>query len=124
MAHILLADDDDQMRGFLRQALERAEHLVTDVADGLSALDKVRNDPTIDLLIADIVMPGMDGMRLSQEALKHRPDLKVMYITGFAVVSMDHPELQKAGQPAPPILSKPFHLKDLVTQVEALLNTP
>jgi two-component system, cell cycle response regulator CpdR len=122
MAHILLADDDTPMRGFLRQALERAGHGVTDVADGQAALDVLKGDTQIDLLLTDIVMPGMDGIALSQRALVLRPTLKVMYITGFAAVAMNHPELEKSGTLAPPILSKPFHLKDLVTQVEALLT--
>ncbi len=123
MAHILLADDDAPMRGFLRQALERADHDVTDVEDGTGALAVLESGAPIDLLLTDIVMPGMDGIALSQKALTLRPSLKVMYITGFAAVAMDHPELGKAGSIAPPILSKPFHLKDLVAQVDALLAT-
>ena len=121
MAHILLADDDAPMRGFLRQALEKAGHSVTDVEDGEAALSVIHTDLHIDLLLADIVMPGIDGITLSQKAMALRPALKVMYITGFAAVAMDHPELAKSGVMTPPILSKPFHLKDLVTQVETLL---
>lgn len=121
MAYILLADDDAPMRGFLTQALEKAGHEVHSVADGEEALAALEQDRPCDLLLADIVMPGMDGIALSQRAMILRPQLKVMYITGFAAVAMNHPELSKSGSIAPPILSKPFHLKDLVTQVEALL---
>lgn len=124
MAHILLADDDVAMRGFLRQALEKAGHNVTDVEDGLTAITMLESDVPLDLLLTDIVMPGMDGIALSQRALTLRPDLKIMYITGFAAVAMDHPELGKSGTIAPPILSKPFHLKDLVAQIDALLAIP
>ncbi len=69
-----------------------------------------------DLLLADIVMPGMDGIELSQRASKIRPGLKVMFITGFAGVVMDRAEREKR-----PVLSKPFHLKELVDQVEQVL---
>jgi two-component system cell cycle response regulator CpdR len=61
-------------------------------------------------------MPGMDGIELSQRAVKLSPALKVMFITGFAGVVMD-----RAAQEKRPILSKPFHLKELVDRVEHTL---
>jgi two-component system cell cycle response regulator CpdR len=129
MAHILLAEDDLSMASFLAQALERAGHRVTAKTDGLKAMDAFeeafQSGDSIDLLLADIVMPGMDGIELAQKARKLHPGLKVMFITGFAAVAMGENAHQPApGEPAARVLSKPFHLGELVAQVEAALNTP
>ncbi len=117
MAHILLAEDDDSMRNFLEMALKKAGHDVTATSDGLEALAALDKDDSYNLLLTDIVMPGMDGIELSQNATKKRPSLKVMFITGFSGVAESH---SKANDKAR-ILAKPFHLNDLVEQVETLL---
>lgn len=120
MADILLVEDDSAMRNFLDTALTRAGHEVTAREDGLQGLEALEDEGEhYDLLLTDIVMPGMDGIELSQQATKIRKDIKVMFITGFAAVAM--------GQHNPahinaPVLAKPFHLNDLVSQIETLLT--
>ena len=119
MAHILLVDDDSSMRHFLNTALKRAGHEVTLAADGLEALKRLAesNGSDYDLLLTDIVMPGMDGIQLSQEASALHPELKIMFMTGFSAMVMDRKEMKENLK----VLSKPFHLKDLVGQVDRLL---
>ncbi|MCD8520309.1 MAG: response regulator [Alphaproteobacteria bacterium] len=119
MAHILLAEDDNSMREFLGLALTKAGHSVTSCEDGIKALETLKDDTPYDLLLTDIVMPGMDGIELAQAATRERPAMKVMFITGFAAVAMG--EQQKATSDTR-ILSKPFHLKELVTQIDSLLK--
>jgi two-component system cell cycle response regulator CpdR len=85
MAQILLAEDDDSMREFLAKALRRAGHEVVPVGDGLDALAQLSELP-FDLLLADVVMPGLDGIELARRATKKQPGIKVMFITGFAAV--------------------------------------
>lgn len=118
MAHILVAEDDTSMLGFLRLGLEKAGHTVHTEENGTDALKALEEDSQFDLMLTDIVMPGMDGIELSQKAAKLYPDLKIMFITGFSAVAVGHdgfdPEQEK-------ILAKPFHLNDLVDQVETLL---
>jgi len=119
MAHILLSEDDESMCGFLTLALEKAGHSVEATHNGLDALKALKEkDAAYDLLLTDIVMPGMDGVELSQKAVKIQPKLKVMFITGFAAVAMGRDDIDQQDAT---ILSKPFHLKDLVDQVETLL---
>ena len=118
MARILIAEDDASMRNFLAMALSRAGHETEAREDGLAAMAALEGDAAFDLLLADIVMPGMDGIELAQKAVALRPGLKVMFITGFAGVAMSQ---QAQGRGAPQVLSKPFHLKDLVDQIETLL---
>ena len=118
MAKILIAEDDNSMRNFLEIALKKAGHEVQSCEDGLGALSALDKNNKFDLLLADIVMPGMDGIELSQKATEKSPALKVMFITGFAAVAMgaNNPAHQNAR-----VLSKPFHLKELVNQVDTLL---
>jgi two-component system cell cycle response regulator CpdR len=117
MAKILLAEDDDDMRRFLVKALEKAGHHVTSFAEGASAFEEVKQT-TFDLLLTDIVMPEMDGIELARRAAELDPSLKIMFITGFAAVAL-HPD-SKAPKDAK-VLSKPFHLRDLVTEVERMM---
>ncbi|PJB69033.1 MAG: response regulator [Alphaproteobacteria bacterium CG_4_9_14_3_um_filter_47_13] len=119
MAKILIAEDDSSMRHFLAMALERAGHDVNSCEDGLSALRVLEAEgQDFDLLLADIVMPGMDGIELSQKASKISDHLKIMFITGFAGVALGN---RNPGHEKARVLSKPFHLKELVDQVEELL---
>ena len=118
MARILLAEDDNDMRRFLVKALERAGHDVSDYDNGASAYERLREEP-FSLLLTDIVMPEMDGIELARRATEIDPDLKVMFITGFAAVALN-PD-SKAPKDAK-VLSKPFHLRDLVNEVDKMLQ--
>lgn len=122
MSHILLAEDDDSMRQFLTLALEKAGHRVTACADGLAAYKAAEDFGTgVDLLLADIVMPGMDGIELSQRVTQLHPHVKILFITGFSAVAMG---AGLSGNNQAKVLSKPFHLNDLVKQVEEILAKP
>lgn len=118
MARILLAEDDNDMRRFLVKALERAGYEVIDFDNGAGAYERLREEP-FSLLLTDIVMPEMDGIELARRATEIDPDLKVMFITGFAAVALN-PD-SHAPRDAK-VLSKPFHLRELVSEVEKLLQ--
>ncbi|MBT9369275.1 response regulator CpdR1 [Rhizobium sp. CSW-27] len=117
MHKILLAEDDNDMRRFLVKALEKAGYNVASFDNGASAYDRLREEPFA-LLLTDIVMPEMDGIELARRATELDPDLKVMFITGFAAVALNSDS--KAPKDAK-VLSKPFHLRDLVDEVNKLL---
>jgi two-component system cell cycle response regulator CpdR len=114
---ILLAEDDNDMRRFLVKALQAAGYDVASFDNGLSAYNRLREEP-FELLLTDIVMPEMDGIELARRATELDPEIKVMFITGFAAVALN-PD-NNAPKDAR-ILSKPFHLKDLVAEVQRLL---
>ena len=116
-AKILLAEDDGDMRRFLVKALQNAGFDVISYDNGLAAYQRLREEP-FQLLLTDIVMPEMDGIELARRASELDPDIKIMFITGFAAVALN-PD-NHAPKDAK-ILSKPFHLRDLVDQVERLL---
>lgn len=117
MSKIILAEDDNDMRRFLAKALQNAGYEVVSFDNGLSAYERIREEP-FTLLLTDIVMPEMDGIELARRATELDPDLKVMFITGFAAVALNP---NSNAPPQAKVLSKPFHLKDLVDQVEKLL---
>lgn len=118
MAKILLVDDDHSMRHFLEGALTRAGHEVSLCVDGEAAFKELKeNANNYDLMLTDIVMPGMDGIYLSQKAAELCPDLKIMFMTGFSAVTLDRADIKQNYQ----VFSKPFHLKDLVNEITRLL---
>lgn len=118
MIKILLAEDDRSMREYLARALERVGYAVTAVGCGTEAMPLLEAD-SFDLLLTDIVMPEMDGIELAQKASVLDPAIRVMFITGFAAVAL------QGGRTAPEakMLSKPFHLKDLVAEVDRMFQT-
>ncbi|MES2754532.1 MAG: response regulator [Pseudomonadota bacterium] len=117
MIRILLAEDDTGMREYLTRALERSGYAVSAVDRGTAALPLLETE-TFDLLLTDIVMPEMDGIELAQKAGELCPELRIMFITGFAAVTL------KAGRAVPQarVLSKPFHLRDLVLEVDRMFE--
>jgi len=117
MIRILLAEDEDAMRTYLARALENAGYEVVAVDRGTAAIPLLEMGD-FDLLLSDIVMPEMDGIELAQRCAEISPKTKVMFITGFAAVTL------KASREAPQakVLSKPFHLKDLVLEVERVFG--
>ena len=114
---ILLAEDDQAMRSYLERALEKAGYAVDSVDRGTEAVPLLE-DQNYDLLLSDIVMPEMDGIELAQRCNEISPHTKVMFITGFAAVTLK----ASREQPQAKVLSKPFHLRDLVLEVERVLE--
>ena len=119
MIRILLAEDEEAMRTYLARALQNAGYEVVAVDRGTAAVPLLERE-RFDLLLSDIVMPEMDGIELAQRCAEISPRTKVMFITGFAAVTL------KASREAPQakVLSKPFHLKDLVIEVERIFGQP
>ncbi|MDH3581026.1 MAG: response regulator [Hyphomicrobiales bacterium] len=117
ISRILLAEDDEDMRRFLVKALQKAGYDVVSFGNGTEAYERLKEEP-FTLLLTDIVMPEMDGIELARRAAELDPELKIMFITGFAAVALNpDSEAPKDAK----VLSKPFHLRDLVQEVERLL---
>ena len=115
MPKILLAEDDLDMRRFLVKALQNAGFDVISYDNGLSAYQ--REEP-FELLLTDIVMPEMDGIELARRAAELDPDIKIMFITGFAAVALNS---DSSAPKHAKVLSKPIHLRELVNEVQKLL---
>ena len=118
MIRILLAEDDTSMREYLARALTRVGYDVAAVGCGTEAIPLLEGEK-FDWLLTDIVMPEMAGIELAQKASLIDPAIRVMFITGFAAVAL------QGGRTAPEakLLSKPFHLKDLVAEVDRMFQS-
>jgi two-component system cell cycle response regulator CpdR len=119
MAHILVVDDDLAMLSFISTALKRANHNVAAHNNGKDALKALQAGEAYDLLLTDIVMPGMDGIELSKEASALFPNLKVMFISGFSVNPTNaRTKINFSGN----LMAKPFHLNDLIERIDVILK--
>jgi len=120
MARILLVDDEEPIRAFLKRGLELDGHAVITAIDGSDGLDRLRQEEgAFDLLLTDIRMPMMDGIALALAAKREFPDLTIILMTGFA----DQRERAKGLDAAvADVLTKPFSLGDLRSAVSRALN--
>jgi CheY-like chemotaxis protein len=106
---ILVAEDEAMLRLIAVEMLEDAGFQVFEAGDGVEALELLKANPQIALLVSDIKMPRMDGYALVQAGLLFRPDLKVLLMTGYA--HEPPPQMLKAREIQ--ILHKPFNLERL-----------
>jgi len=120
--NILVVEDDEAMMNFLEISLQREGFNTIATNDGSKALDIFKEYNNFDLIITDIVLPGIDGMELAKKATKHTPDIKVIFITGFSAMAVKQQD--NTSQENTKLLSKPFHLNELIDQVIQLLNLP
>ena len=117
MARILLAEDDVAVQSFVARALGHAGHTVTAVDDGVQALEALRGTD-YDLLITDIVMPGLDGIGLALKVGSDRPGLPILLMTGYAAERMRAHNLE---QIVLRVVAKPFTLEQICREAEAAL---
>jgi two-component system cell cycle sensor histidine kinase/response regulator CckA len=117
---ILLVDDDKDLREFLYQHLLLCGHSVLQAGSGAEAIERFRGNPEIDLLLTDIVMPGLPGDQLAAKLIEKKPSLPALFISGNApnqvrsVVPLDE------GRN---FLRKPFSLENLTNAIASLLKS-
>lgn len=120
-ARILLVEDEEAVRAFAGRALTARGYKVYEAASGSEALDLMSGiSKPIDLVISDVVMPGMDGPTLMRELRRRQPDLKIIFVSGYAEDAFERhlsPDEKNFT-----FLPKPFSLKELATTVKATLE--
>ena len=117
---VLLVEDASPVRDVARAILELNGYTVLTARDGLEALQLwQRLGPTIELLMADVVLPGMSGIELAHSLVAQRPDLKVLYTSGYTDDPPPRPDLDRAGSG---FLQKPFRADALLRKVRELLD--
>ncbi len=115
---ILVVDDEADVRALTAEMLEEDGHVVLVAADGAEAL-RVLEERPVDLLLADYVMPGMNGVELMRRAVQARPGLRVMLVTGYAELGGTE---GMAGLRTEQVLRKPFRSGELLRRVELVLG--
>jgi CheY-like chemotaxis protein len=117
---ILLVDDSAPLRNMMLGVLSQKGYSVLDAADGVTALEISRNYAgTIDLLITDIVMPRMGGVKLAEHIVQERPDIGLIFVTGYATDKYVIPQ-QRAGRTT--TLEKPYGTDALLRIVRGMLD--
>lgn len=124
MKTILLVEDEDMLRGLIRELLEIKGYAVLEASQGVEAIDllKQKGEP-VDLVLTDVVMPHMSGSELVERLRKDQPTLRVIFMSGYtgANNAAIHKSLEMPGVA---FLQKPFRLNALISQVEELLLRP
>jgi two-component system cell cycle response regulator CpdR len=119
MARVLIAEDDVAVHEFVRRALVHGGHDVETANDGLDALDHMIVDNDFDLLITDIVMPGMDGIALALKVAKEHPGTRILMMTGYAAERQRAHNLEELIHE---VIAKPFSLKQICDAAEEALS--
>ena len=118
---VLVVEDERRLREVTVAGLRELGYTIIHAHDGANALLKIDQHPEIDCLFTDIVMPGMSGRQLADEATRRRPDLKVLFTTGYARESVIHNQSLARGVN---FLPKPYTLDDLALKMRAVLGPP
>jgi PAS domain S-box-containing protein len=117
---ILLVEDEANLRYLARQYLEKQGYKVIEAADGAVAMQiAVAHDKVIHLLLTDVIMPGMNGRELAQRICEIRPNVKVLYMSGYTENVIGHDGMLDTGVS---LLQKPFTLRDLKGKVREVLD--
>ena len=117
---ILVVEDEEDVREFTVEVLRQLGYRVLEAADGHAALSILGVEPTVSLLFTDVGLPnGMNGRQLAEEACRRKPELKVLYTTGYARNAIVHHGRLDAGVE---LLVKPFTQQSLAARVRQLLK--
>jgi|SRR4051812_35005321 two-component system cell cycle sensor histidine kinase/response regulator CckA len=122
MKTILLVEDEDMLRGLIRELLELKGYIVLEASQGVEALSLIQDHGArVDLILTDVVMPHMSGSELVERLRKEYPTLKVIFMSGYT--GANNASIHKSLEmPGVAFLQKPFRLNHLVGQVEELLG--
>jgi PAS domain S-box-containing protein len=117
---VLVVEDDDDVRSYIVESLRELNYRVLPAANAESALRHVENGALrIDLMLTDVVMPGMNGHQLAQKAAEHRPELKIIYMSGYSQNAIIHGGRLDADVV---LLVKPVNQTTLATRIRELLD--
>jgi CheY-like chemotaxis protein len=115
---VLLVEDDGDILELTKDILESNGYTVTTAKNGLVAVQSARTMKRIDLLLTDVVMPGMNGKELHQKLAVDHPDLKVLFMSGYPAGSGS---LQEVFNGSRQFISKPFSVKQLLAKVAQIM---
>jgi CheY-like chemotaxis protein len=116
---VLVAEDEDVVRRFTVEALTELGYRVLEASGGSAALRLLDEHPEVALLFTDIVMPDMNGRKLADEALRRRPELKVLFTTGYVGDAVVRGEMLEPGVQ---LIGKPFTVEELAARLRRVLD--
>jgi two-component system cell cycle sensor histidine kinase/response regulator CckA len=116
---VLVVDDEQGLRDLVCRTLQAEGYTTLEAAHGAEALELMENVPEVDLVVTDVVMPGMDGGELGRRISQRWPDIPILYISAY-----DVNDIFRRGSPrqSAPFLQKPFPLEGLIATVRGLIR--
>ncbi|MFU0507638.1 ATP-binding protein [Pseudaminobacter sp. NGMCC 1.201702] len=118
---ILVVEDNDDVRAYSTMILSELGYIVVEAPEADAALKILRSDQRVDILFTDVVLPGKSGRVLADAAQEVRPDLKILFTTGYSRNAIVHQGRLDAGVE---LISKPFTFEQLASRVRDLLDRP
>ncbi len=118
---VLVVEDDAAVRMLVREVLEELQYYAVEFADPLAAVPYLKSEERIDLMICDVGLPGMDGRELAATARAHRPELPILFITGYAENAAIRSDFVGANMS---MVAKPFSLDELGAKVSQMIDCP
>jgi len=119
MHNILLVEDDEILRGMLKQLLERANYSVFDVDDGKEVQKYLNQGELPDLIITDMIMPGLNGRELAEKFTDYYPEGKVLFVSGYLNEYFGE---KNELDPSINFLAKPFKVNQLNDKIREILK--
>jgi two-component system, NtrC family, sensor kinase len=116
---VLVVEDDDDVRTYVVETLAALGYRVLEAAEADNALRLLDQDPCVQLLLTDVVMPGLNGRKLAEEARLRRPNLKILYMTGYSRNAIVHQGRLDLGVD---LLQKPINSEQLAAAVRKALD--
>ena len=117
---MLVVEDDSDVRDYVVETLASLGYEVLEAGEAESALRLLEEHPCVHLLLTDVVMPGMNGRKLAEEARLRRPDLKILYMTGYSRNAIMHQGRLDIGVD---LLQKPITSEQLASAVRKALDS-
>ena len=116
---VLVVEDEPVVRALVVEALRELGYRALEAADGVSGLEVLCSRQRIDLLITDVGLPGLNGRQMADAARDSRPDLKVLFMTGYAETTATASSFLKPGMA---MITKPFAMKALTTRIRSMIK--
>lgn len=119
---VLILDDDDALRTLIRRILLLHDFQVLEAANAMEAMDLLAShDGDVDLILCDLVLPGLSGREAANALMARRPDAAVLYMSGYSSHDSFRRKLKEEGAP---FLGKPFEIPELLEAIQGVLDTP
>ena len=116
---VLVIEDDSAVRLIISNVLQDLGYACLEASDGQAALPTLTSNTPLDLLITDVGLPGMNGRQVAEIARQHRPDLKILFVTGYAEHATGHAPFLARGME---MVTKPFALDALALKIRDMLR--
>jgi PAS domain S-box-containing protein len=118
---VMLVEDDAAVRMLVLDLLKELGYRAHEAEDAKDALPVLESDLRVDLLVTDVGLPGMNGRQLAEIARQHRPELKVLFMTGYAQIAAERQGFLEEGMD---MVTKPFSIDLLANKIRTMIGQP